>query len=296
MKVGPVVKEVLKLLRASFPSTIEIRQDLQAGQDTILGDPSQIHQVLMNLGTNADHAMGEAGGVLEVTLDEEMVENQELYPEIRLGRFVRLRVRDTGYGMSKEVMERIFDPYFTTKEVGVGTGLGLAVVHGIVREHGGAVRVESEPGKGATFTILFPVLEREVASELAQQGDIPKGEGRILFVDDEEPLAELGRRMLVHLGYEVVTRTSSIEALEAFRAQPDKFDLVITDMTMPQMTGDRLAQAILKIRPDMPIILCTGFSQRVSDEKAKELGIKALVMKPLVMREIASKVKEVMGN
>jgi CheY-like chemotaxis protein len=166
---------------------------------------------------------------------------------------------------------------------------------GPVRYVGGAVRVVSEPGKGATFTILLPMLEQTVASEFESHGEIPRGQGRILFVDDEKPLAELGGRMLTHLGYEVVTRTSSVEALEAFKSQPERFDLVITDMTMPQMTGDRLAQELLRIRPGLPVILCTGFSQRISDQKAKELGVKALVMKPLVMREIAGKVREAMG-
>lgn len=191
-------------------------------------------------------------------------------------------------------MERIFDPYFTTKEAGVGTGLGLAVVHGIVREHEGVIHVESEPSQGTTFTVLLPLLEEQVAPELLHPGDIPRGEGTILFVDDEEQLAELGSQMLVHLGYKVVTRTASLEALQAFKAQPDKFDLVITDMTMPQMTGDRLVQEILRIRPETPIILCTGFSEKLSDERVRQIGIKALVMKPMMLREIGNMAKNVM--
>ena len=198
--------------------------------------------------------------------------------------------------MTPEVLERIFDPYFTTKEVGEGTGLGLAVVHGIIKDHGGAITVYSGPGKGTTFHVYLPVIEKAAEPEKETLKPLPTGHERILFIDDEPGLVEIGRVMLGKLGYDVVVRTSSIEALELFRTKPDEFDLVITDMTMPKMTGDKLAQEIMKVRPDIPIILCTGFSKRITEEKAKEIGIKAFVMKPLVMRDLAKTVRKMLGD
>ena len=204
-------------------------------------------------------------------------------------------VSDTGYGMASEIMERIFDPYFTTKETGEGTGLGLSVVHGIVKAHGGTITVYSELGKGTTFHVYLPLIqEAEKAEKERSDAPLPTGSERILFIDDESALLEIGGQMLERLGYEVVTKRNSVQALELFRAEPDRFDLVITDMTMPHMTGDKLAQGLMEIRPDIPIILYTGHSRLISEERAKEIGIKAFVMKPLVMWNLAETVRKVL--
>ena len=193
---------------------------------------------------------------------------------------VRLKVSDTGCGMDKEVMERIFDPYFTTKEKGRGTGLGLSVVHGIVKSYGGAITVYSRPGKGSTFKVYIPAIQKEAVEEKDETEPLPAGHELILFIDDELAIVDIVRQMLERLGYAVDARTRSLEALELFRAKPDHFDLVITDMTMPNMTGDRLALKLMKIRPDIPIILCTGFSEKITEAKAKGMGIRKFIMKP----------------
>ena len=296
LQVSHIVKEALKLLRASLPTTIEIRRNIEPDTGIIEADPTQIHQVLMNLCTNAAHAMNNKGGVLEVGIRNVKVENQDIgleYPNVPPGHYVLLTIRDTGHGMSAGVVERIFDPYFTTKEKGEGTGLGLAVVHGIVKSYGGVITVYSEIGKGSTFNIYFPAIEKKVEEEKETGEAIPTGHQRILFVDDEPALVDIGRKMLEHLGHEVVVRTSSLEALEAFRNNPERFDLVISDKTMPQMTGFDLAREIKQIRPDIPIIICTGFSDTTDSDKAKAMGIIGLVMKPIVMREMAETIKRV---
>ena len=296
IKVSVIVQEALKLLRASLPTTIEIRHRITADRDTILADPTQIHQVLMNLCTNADHAMRERGGVLNVSLSNATLDFEAAvkYPDLRPGSYLQLTVSDTGHGMPPEVLERIFDPYFTTKEKGVGTGLGLAVIHGIVIKMNGAISVDSQLGQGTTFCVFFPLTEVKDTLESRDIEAVPLGNERILFVDDEEFIADLGKQMLERLGYDVVVRTSSIEALKAFQARPDKFDLIITDMTMPQMTGEKLAQKLLEIRPDIPIILCTGYSATISENKAKEMGIKGFVMKPFVIQELAKMIRRVL--
>jgi PAS domain S-box-containing protein len=296
LQISHIVKEALKLLRASFPTTIEIRRNIEPDTGIIEADPTQIHQVLMNLCTNAAHAMNNKGGVLEVGIRNVIVENQDIgleYPNVPPGHYVMLTIRDTGHGMSAGVVERIFDPYFTTKEKGEGTGLGLAVVHGIVKNYGGAITVYSEIGKGSTFNIYLPAIEKKVEEEKETGEVIPTGHQRILFVDDEPALVDIGKKMLEHLGHEVIIRTSSVEALEAFRNNPERFDLVISDKTMPQMTGFDLARELKQIRPDIPIILCTGFSDTADSAKAKAMGISGLVMKPIVMREMAETIKMV---
>ena len=300
LQIIPLIKESLKMMRASLPSTIEIRSnlDIPASEDRIAGNPTQVHQILMNLCANAAHAMREKGGVLEVSLSEVGVraEDDTASGDLKPGAYLRIAVRDTGHGIDSAILGRIFDPYFTTKPQGEGTGLGLAVVHGIVKEQGGAVRVSSEPGRGTTFEVFIPklhILEKEDAKESVS---LPVGSERILLVDDERALVEIGEQMLEHLGYKVVSRLSSIDALEAFRAQPQKFDLVITDKTMPQMTGVDLAQAILQIRPEMPIILCTGFSEDISPENVRVMGLRSLVMKPFVMRDLATTVRRVLDE
>ena len=293
LQIGHTVKEVLKFMRASLPTTIEIRQQVDTDLGYVMADPVQIHQVVMNLCTNAHHAMKDTGGVLDVRLTSLDLGHKQaaVHPLLKPGRYVKLTVKDTGYGMDKAIMEKIFDPYFTTKDKGVGTGLGLAVVHGIVEKHGGAITVESEPGTGSSFEIFFPSIQKKEATEGRIPGEIPGGREHILLIDDEQVLVDMGRQMLEHLGYSVDTRTSSVEALALFKAQPHRYDLVITDMTMPNMTGDILAMELMHIRPDIPIILCTGYSEEILSETAKNVGIRALVMKPILTAELARAVR-----
>jgi two-component system cell cycle sensor histidine kinase/response regulator CckA len=262
----------------------------------VLADPVQIHQVLMNLCTNAHHAMRERGGVLKVRLSSVHFheEGTTAHPDLTAGRYVKLTVSDTGHGMDQEILPRIFDPYFTTKEKGVGTGLGLAVVHGIVRDHGGAITVQSELGKGSTFDIYFPLIQAEALADRAAEDEAPVGCGRILFVDDEQVLVDIAKQVLESLGYLVETRTSSTEALELFKRQPYRYDIVISDLTMPNLTGEKLARELIRIRHDIPVILCSGYSEAMSKEEAKNIGIKAFVMKPFVRAEIAKKIKGVL--
>jgi PAS domain S-box-containing protein len=290
-----IIKEVLKMLRASLPSAIEIRSNLTSNS-LVEADPTQIHQVIMNLCTNAGHAMRENGGILEVSLRDVEFRDSSHHPDLFPGSYVQLSISDTGHGMTPEVRERIFEPFFTTKGIGEGTGLGLSVVHGIIKSYQGAITVYSEPGQGTTFNIYLPRLEDRISPETQAVIFFPGGKERILFVDDEEALAELGRQALEHLGYAVVSRCSSVEALKAFAAQPEHFDLVITDQTMPQMTGTKLAQELLRLRPDLPIILCTGFSESISAERAKEIGIKDYIMKPLVISELAKTIRRVLDT
>jgi signal transduction histidine kinase/ActR/RegA family two-component response regulator len=292
LAVKPIVKEALKLLRASIPTTIEIRQNMTS-EAVVLADPTQIHQVLMNLCTNAEHAMRDTGGILEVSLDHEKLTsefvaiNNGLLPE----SYLCLTVSDTGKGMSSETVQRIFDPFYTTKGRDEGTGMGLAVVLGIVKAHGGKITVDSEPGQGSTFKVYLPVLKSDKKPQSRAKQTRPTGNERILLVDDEKPLADLGKLMLERLGYNVSTRTSSLEALEVFKAKPDEFDLVITDMTMPNMTGDKLAQEMMKIRSDIPVILCTGYSQQITKESTRQMGIRELILKPIVMDDLAKIVR-----
>jgi PAS domain S-box-containing protein len=294
----PLVKEALKLLRATLPSTIEIRQSIAPHADYVMADPTQIHQVLMNLCTNAFHAMREEGGVLEVRLESTTLNADESAArDLRSGKYLALIVRDTGCGMSPEVAVRIFDPYFTTKEKAVGTGLGLAVVHGIVKGHGGSISMESEPGKGSTFTVYLPLIKHVKLPETAEgQKILPTGVERILFIDDEPALVDIGKQMLERLGYQVVTRTSSTEALEYFRSAPDEFDLVITDQTMPRMTGDMLAGELMKLKPEIPIIICTGFSEKISEQEAITMGLRAFLMKPLVISDLANTIRRILDK
>jgi PAS domain S-box-containing protein len=297
VQVKPIVKEALKLIRASFPATIEIHQDI--GSDSIiLGDPTQVHQILMNLCTNAAHAMQDKEGKMVVSLT-----NVELgadvtapHPGMAPGPFIKLTVSDSGRGIAPEIRDRIFDPFFTTKEQGEGTGLGLSVVYSIVTDCGGMVSVESAPGKGSTFNVFFPVIENQQGAEIVARAPLPTGNERILFVDDEEQQVEMGKQVLELLGYRVTTKTSSMEALNVFRAKPDEFDLVVTDLTMPKMTGDVLAKEIMAIRSDVPVILCTGYSEKITPAKAKTLGIKEMIMKPAVVEEIARTVRMVLDQ
>ncbi|MFH1672448.1 MAG: PAS domain-containing protein [Pseudomonadota bacterium] len=296
VRVTLVVKEVLKFIRASLPSTIEIRQNIASDHGVVLIDPTQLHQVVMNLCTNAGHAMQKRGGILEVEVKEQHVGDYtiETHPSLKPGPYVVVTVSDTGHGMPPKVKERIFDPYFTTKSKAEGTGMGLAVVHGIVANCCGMITVESEQGKGTKFYVYFPRIQDDTTEESEISVSLPHGNEHILLVDDEAELARLGKQMLERIGYEVTTRTSSIEAREAFRAQPQKFDLVITDYTMPNMKGDILAKEIMNIRPDMPVILCTGYSENMTSEKAKALGMKFFLTKPILIHELATAVRQVL--
>jgi two-component system cell cycle sensor histidine kinase/response regulator CckA len=297
VQVKLLVKEALKLLRATIPSTIGIEKNIQSNA-LLMGDATQIHQVLMNLCTNASHSMREKGGVLTVTLSDVKIDSEFIpkHPDISPGSYIMITISDTGHGMSSEVLEKIFNPFFTTKEKGEGTGMGLSVVHGIVHSHGGTIDAYSEPGKGSTFKVLLPAIKSLSTSEEKIDIAIPVGTERILFIDDEPTIVNMGRQILSSLGYDVVTRTSSIEALEYFKARPNNFDLIITDMTMPKMTGDILASELMKVKPNIPIILCTGFSARIDDKKAMAMGIRAFVSKPILKHEIAQTIRKVLDT
>ncbi len=296
VQVSSLVKEALKMLRASLPTTIEIRSDLQ-GQGMVNADPVQIHQIIMNLCTNSYHAMRPHGGVLTVGLADVEFGERTPHPDLPNGAYMRLTVRDTGSGIDPAILDRIFDPFFTTKDLAEGTGMGLSVVHGIVKSYGGVVTVESEPGKGSTFTVYLPRVQAQPGKHLEKlRPALPGGKERILFVDDETLLAELSAKMLSALGYQVVTEASSPAALELFQREPHRFDLVITDLTMPQMTGDELARRMMEIRRDVPVILCTGYGEMITREQAQTMGIRELLLKPLSRDDLALTVRNVLDG
>ncbi len=290
--------EIKKFLRATLPANIQIQYNLQITSGTISADPIQIQQILMNLCFNAAHAMNEKDGVLKINLTEKNLDQKEIaiYPELKPGAYIGLTISDTGHGIDHEDIDRIFDPFFTTKEPGEGTGMGLAVVHGIVKNHDGAIRVKSEPGKGSTFQIYLPKVEEEsiAITDIFKPVSKATKEACILLVDDEEDLITTGKQMLELLGYKVIARTSSKKALETFRAHRDKIDLVISDMTMPEMTGMALSKELLQIRPNLPIIICTGFSERLNPKQAKEIGIREMLMKPLSVNEVTKTIEKIL--
>ncbi|UCF85681.1 MAG: response regulator [Desulfobacteraceae bacterium] len=298
LQIGLILKEAIKMLRASLPTSIEIRQVIKNDCWKIMADPIQIYQVLMNLCTNAAHSMHEEGGILEVALTNVELDSQftARHPDLKPGPYVKLTVSDTGHGIPLSIIKKVFDPHFANENEGDGTGLGLTVVHGIVKNHGGAITVNSEHNKGSVFNIFFPRIAAESLPKIDISTTFPRGNERILFVDDERVLAELGEQLLVPLGYKVTTQTKSIEALETFKAQPEKFDLVMTDMTMPDMTGFELARKLLQTRSDLPIILFSGFSKMVTEEKAKAIGIREFVMKPIDISEMAKIVRRALDN
>ncbi|MCA9424091.1 MAG: response regulator [Candidatus Omnitrophica bacterium] len=278
-----ILKEVLKLLRASIPSTIEIRQSIQKDVGYVLIDPTEAHQVVMNLCTNACHAMEESGGTLEVSLEKNTLHEQiPLFDNqiLPAGEYAQLKVRDTGAGIPSEVQSRIFEPFFTTKDVGKGTGMGLSVVHGVITRIGGAITCESQPNEGTAFTVYMPLTAKEKRDVAPHDDVFITGRGRILLVDDETMIVKMGVRILERNGYEVVGVSDSQEALEKFKEDPEGFDLVVTDYTMPKMTGDRLARKIFEVRPETPIIMTTGLVQESAAKQAREIGIREVVMKP----------------
>jgi len=297
VKVDAIITGAVKLLRSSIPKNIEFRFNIPKKTQTILADPTQINQILINLSNNAVDAMPD-GGILEVNIKNAILDKDAAsqIPDLNPGSYVILTVNDTGQGINPELENRIFDPYFTTKEIGKGTGMGLSVVHGIVKSHRGLILVDSELGTGTTFSIFFPVVQEEAVIETETDEKLPTGSESILFVDDEESMVYNGQNRLERLGYQVETRMNPVEALESFRANPDQFDLVITDMTMPQMTGDQLVKEILKIRPDVPTILCTGFNANINEEKAKEIGFRQYIEKPVKMRDLAKLVRQVLDE
>jgi len=299
MRVQTLIKEALKLLRATIPSSIEINSSVEEDCGLIKGDPTQIHQVIMNLSTNAYHALQETGGKLEVGLKEINLNYEESLQRvgIKVGRHLELTVKDNGQGMTPQVLERIFDPYYTTKKQGKGTGLGLSVTHGIIKNHGGDISVSSQPGVGSTFSVYLPVIDDvNVEIEPAETASATNGNERILLIDDEAQIIDIERRILERLGYKVTSKTDSEEALEEFSARPERFDLVITDMTMPKMTGDRLARRLMDINPQIPVIMCTGFNEAITEEKALAMGIDKFVMKPVIKDELAHAIRTVLDN
>ncbi len=299
LKAVPIIKEVCKFLRSTIPSSIEIRQNITSKSDLVMADPTQLHQVLMNLSTNACHAMKERGGVLEISLEDVLLsEDTADYPDLKGGPYLKLTVKDTGHGMDTENLNRIFEPYFTSKEQGEGTGLGLAVVHGIIKDHGGAIKVTSEINKGTTFEVLYPRMVQPAALENLDQerASVPGGTESILFVDDEEAVVFPAKLMLERLGYCVVGVTSASEAIEAMKKNKDAFDLLITDKTMPKMNGFDLAREIRILEKDIPIIICTGFEDQADKMKAQGAGISALIRKPIRKEKLASVVRDVLDS
>ncbi|HEX2965886.1 MAG TPA: PAS domain S-box protein [Syntrophorhabdaceae bacterium] len=293
-----IIDEALHLLRPVLPSTIEIRKRITTYEDAVFADPAQLHQVFMNLCTNAAQAMKSKGGIIEIELsDADALESEAISRPNEKGRtYIKLTVKDTGCGIPDQNMPKIFDPFFTTKGPGEGTGLGLSVVHGIIKNHAGHVRVSSKEGEGTSFQVYLPKSEALKCTEKNVLRKISGGQERILFVDDEETLVELNRERLQRLGYEVVSTTNGPEALDIFRADPHKFDLVITDYTMPQMTGFELASAIVDMRPDLPVILCSGLHDNISYEQAGAPGLRAFISKTSGKQELADLIRKVLSE
>jgi CheY-like chemotaxis protein len=298
VKISSIVKEVHGMLRSSLPATIKFNRKIQADSSVVLADPTHIHQVLVNLCTNAAHAMRDQGGLLEIMLKDVALDSETRIGDELLGPgdYVKISVSDSGCGMDREVLERIFEPFFTTRKVNEGTGLGLSVVHGIIKSHDGAIAVSSTAGKGTTFDIFLPKIEsNEIQESQALQ---PTTDGRevILLVDDEEMMVDVTGRILDRLGFDVVGKTSSLDALEEFQKEPDKFDLVITDQVMPNMTGTQLAEELISIRSDIPIILCSGFPENVSPDQLEKIGIREFIAKPITKDEIGKIIRRVLGK
>lgn len=296
--ITPIIKESLKLLRASIPKTVQFKMDLDCQHDAVLADPTQIQQILINLCTNAAYAMENNGGIIDVTLTNVAFKasSDSPHPSLQPGEYAALQVSDSGMGIAAEDINRIFDPYFSTKETGKGTGLGLAMVHGIVLAHKGAITVTSAPGKVTTFTVFLPVSEEKPPPLRAKADTDAVGHERILFVDDEASIVSVAKNNLENIGYRVTTATRPDEALAIFKEAPDQFDLVITDMTMPGMTGDKLSAALIDIRADIPVLLCSGNYGAMTEEQAREIGIKGLVTKPYRLGMMAQMIRNVLGR
>jgi CheY-like chemotaxis protein len=286
----------MKLLRPALPSMITIRTETKTDDDWVMADETQLHQVLFNLGTNAAHAMYDGYGTVELIIDTVVVgDDPEAtpHPELGAGRYVRLSFSDSGRGMQADELKRAFDPFFTTKSVGEGVGMGLAVVHGIVRAHGGAVTASSGDGKGSTFCIYLPRVEPATLVEpVTTEVTLPRGDERVLLVDDETLIADMGRQLLESLGYDVTVRTDSRSALATFRAAPDRFDLAILDQVMPRMTGSDLARELLTLRPNLPIIIWTAFGRGFDESDARKMGISRFLTKSTRLEDYARAVRQ----
>jgi len=292
------VVEVMRLIRASFPSNIEIRQDLGPDTGTILADSTQMHQIIMNLATNALHAMKVGGGELIVKLDTVKVGSKPITgtAKIQKGVYVRLIISDTGHGMDKRTIERIFEPFFTKKEVGSGSGLGLSVVHGIVNNYNGTIVVESKPGEGSTFIIYLPQHSESFISQKEVSQKVKRGRGSILFVDDEKEITFMGKRMLESLGYTVDIKSDSQEALADFKEHPEKYDLLVTDQAMPKMLGTELIGNMKQIRPDLKSIIITGYQDSIPKDAIKQFGIADIISKPLILSEFSELIRKVLDT
>ena len=297
IQLDTIAVEALKLIRSTSPTTIEIKQNIKSNS-LIMGNSTQIHQLFMNLCTNAVQAMEDTGGILEVGVKDAELDSKSSLTQFDLkhGTYLKVTVSDTGPGIAADIIDSIFEPYFTTKGVGKGTGMGLAMVHGIVETYGGKITVDSEVGKGTVFTIYLPITKKREAYRPYDDEKLPSGTERILFVDDELPIAKMGSQILERLGYQVTVRTSSVEALELFRSKPNDFDLVITDMTMPNMTGDELAKELIVLRSDIPVILCTGYSKKINSEMATGIGVREFAYKPLVTADLAETIRKVLDD
>lgn len=293
VQIKNVLNEVLDFIRASLPSTITIRCKIES-EAYVMGDATHIYQILMNLCVNAGFAMRKKGGILKISLSDIELDTATVapYSEMRPGHYIKLSVSDTGSGMTPEIKERIFDPFFTTKEKGKGTGMGLSLTYDIIKSYGGGITVESTPGHGALFDVYFPAVKSVKPTEVDTDTNVLGGNERILFVDDEDTLVDLGKQMIEFLGYRVTALVNSQEAFNLFQKDPYAFDLVITDLVMPRMSGDELAQNMLAIRPDIPVILITGFAEQMTPEKAELIGVKKLVTKPIVMKDIAKLIRD----
>jgi len=298
IRLSPLIRESVGLIRASLPAAIEIQERITAASDAVLGDPALLRQLMVNLCTNSAQAMANSGGRIEIELAD--AEPEDGSPsgdhDVQAKAHVRLTIRDTGPGIPADIRDRIFDPYFTTREVGQGSGMGLAVVHGIVQNHCGSITVDSAPGRGTAVHIRLPVVELKDAPIAPVSKPAPGGNESILFVDDEQSIADMGWMMLSRLGYHVIAKTDPEQALEVFRERSDQFDLLVTDMTMPRMNGDQLVKEALRIRPDMPIILCTGYSDKMSRDRARNMGIRKYIEKPFNKTFFAEAVRTVLDQ
>jgi PAS domain S-box-containing protein len=298
IRVIPIVMETLDLLRSSLPRTITIKHYINTLSDIILGNPTQIQQIVMNLFRNAADSIDPQRGTIEIRLENMNLNTRPSHPEVKAGTYLALTVRDTGHGMTPEVMDKIFEPFFTTKEASKGSGMGLAVVHGILNLHRGTIMVESEPGKGSQFTVYLPLTDEKLQSETpsSEKASIAQGKGKVLLIDDEELILKSIQNALKRLGYEVVSINDGLQALKLFTKNPDEFDIIITDLTMPHITGIELANKIIEIRSDIPVILCTGFNDAINEEEAKAFGIRGLLLKPASTQELNQVISNVLES
>ncbi|MCP4162059.1 MAG: response regulator [Deltaproteobacteria bacterium] len=292
IEIQIIGREVVRMLKSTLPATIKIEQNIKNDCLPVEADPTQIHQVIMNLCTNSFHAMEEKGGILTI-----VVENTEVVNEhFEATKFVKIFIKDTGSGIDQEVIDRIYEPYFTTKKEGKGTGLGLSVAHGIVSSFNGFINIESEKNVGSSFTVYLPVVEKHQVETKEEEKEIEQGSENIMIIDDQIPILKVTGNVLKEIGYNITSFSDPLSAYKAFEEDPDKYDLIITDQTMPDLTGDKLAEKIFKIRKDFPIILCTGYSSIITKQKAGKLGIKAFMLKPLEMNELASTIRKLLDS